>query len=325
MNTLLHIRRATSDDFDQIMSIYRIAQDYMIASGNSCQWGHTYPAPELIRSDIEAGVSYVLCDAEGVHGVFAMFTDPEPTYSYIEGGEWLNDEPYITIHRVASDGTRHGIVRCVMDYAKSLSDNIRIDTHADNATMQAQIEKNGFSKCGTIYVRDRSPRTAYHWTRTKIACVRSGGQSGVDRAALETAKKYGIRICGWCPQGGWAEDFPEPPGVMALYTQLRETASREPEERTVRNVQDADATLIIRPGGADSAGTDLTEKTAEELGKPCMVIGSEGDISGAVEWLRSLPDGLDLNVAGPRESEWPIAYGTACRYLSMILEDVLGE
>lgn len=160
----MEIKKATPADHDRIMEIYRIAQDYMIQSGNPDQWGHFYPQSELIKKDIREGVCYLLCDEEGLHAVFAMFTDPEPTYSFIEKGEWLNNEPYITIHRVASDGSRHGVIKCVMDYAKSLSENIRIDTHAQNATMQHQLEKNGFKRCGIIYLESGAQRIAYHWT-----------------------------------------------------------------------------------------------------------------------------------------------------------------
>ncbi len=160
----MNIRTAAPADYDRIMEIYRIAQDYMIESGNPNQWGHFYPEPELIAADISEGACRVLCDEEGIHGVFAMFTEPDPTYAYIEGGAWLNDAPYITIHRVASGGERRGVVRCVMDYAKTLADNIRIDTHAQNTTMQRQLEKNGFAKCGTIYLENGDSRTAYQWT-----------------------------------------------------------------------------------------------------------------------------------------------------------------
>ena len=160
----MNIRKAFPTNHDRIMEIYHIAQDYMIQSGNPDQWGYFYPQPELIEKDISDGVCHILFDEEGIHAVFAMFADPEPTYSYIEDGEWLNDEPYITIHRVASDGSRHGVIKCVMDYAKRLSENIRIDTHAQNATMQRQLEKNGFKKCGTIYLKNGSSRIAYQWT-----------------------------------------------------------------------------------------------------------------------------------------------------------------
>ena len=57
----------------------------------------------------------------------------------------------------------------------------------------------------------------------KIRRIRTGGQTGVDRAALDTARKYGIEICGWCPKGGWAEDYPEAPGIKEMYPELQET------------------------------------------------------------------------------------------------------
>ena len=164
---MLYIREATTGDFERIMAIYGSAQKFMIRSGNPKQWGRFYPQPELIKSDIQKGVCRVICDDTGIHGVFAMFDGADPTYSRIEGGGWLNDDPYVTIHRIAGDGQVHGLFRCAADHCKSIASNIRIDTHADNITMQRQIEKNGFIKCGTIYVADGSPRTAYHWTSSK--------------------------------------------------------------------------------------------------------------------------------------------------------------
>ena len=161
----MHIRKAVIDDLDVIMEIYRTAQDFMIESGNPNQWGRSYPDEDLIRSDIDNEVCHLVCDDESVHGVFALFEGTEPTYQHIEDGQWLNDEPYVTVHRIASDGKAHGIFRCAVDYCKSISDNIRIDTHKNNLVMQKQIERNGFKKCGTVYVRDGSARIAYHWSR----------------------------------------------------------------------------------------------------------------------------------------------------------------
>lgn len=160
----MHIRKARIDDLSVIMSIYRIAQDFMIESGNPNQWGHSYPSENLIREDIDNEVCHLIYDNGGIHGVFALFDNVEPSYQYIENGQWLNDEPYITVHRIASDGKVHGIFKCAMDYCKRISNNIRIDTHENNIIMQKQIEKNDFQKCGTIYVR-KSPRVAYHWSR----------------------------------------------------------------------------------------------------------------------------------------------------------------
>ena len=156
------IRRAGPGDAGRIMEIYRTAQDAMIRNGNPTQWGHFYPTRELVDSDIASGISYVL-ETDRVHAVFVLISGEEPTYGYIENGAWRNDGPYLTVHRVASDGTLRGVVSDVLDFCKTLSGNIRIDTHHNNHIMQHQIEKNGFVSCGTIYVEDGSPRIAYQW------------------------------------------------------------------------------------------------------------------------------------------------------------------
>lgn len=166
--TRLFVRKSEEKDIPRIMEIYGIAQEYMIAHGNPSQWGHFYPKEELIREDIRQGISYVVCEEEEIHGVFALCGGEDPTYLKIYEGSWLNDEPYLTIHRTASDGRVHGVVRCVSEFAKGLSDNVRIDTHHNNKTMQSQVLKAGFTPCGIIYVDDGSPRIAYHWKRGEV-------------------------------------------------------------------------------------------------------------------------------------------------------------
>lgn len=151
-----------------IMKVYHYAQDMMIETGNASQWRHTYPTEDIIKADIDSGICHVICDdADEVHAVFAILTGGEKDYDVIENGSWLNDNPYIAVHRVASDGKMHGVVTKIMDYCKELSSDIRIDTHNDNKIMQGQIERNGFVKCGVIYVRDGSPRIAYHWNKSR--------------------------------------------------------------------------------------------------------------------------------------------------------------
>src|ERR1700726_1211464 len=68
--------------------------------------------------------------------------------------------------------------------------------------------------------------------------IRSGGQTGVDRAALDAAVLTGRPYEGWCPKGGWAEDFLHPPGLLTIYPHLIETPSESPEQRTDWNVRD---------------------------------------------------------------------------------------
>ncbi|HEY8504160.1 MAG TPA: putative molybdenum carrier protein, partial [Gemmataceae bacterium] len=103
--------------------------------------------------------------------------------------------------------------------------------------------------------------------------LRSGGQTGVDRAALDFALERGIPYGGWCPRGGRAEDIPEPPGLLARYPQLTETPSAQPEQRTAWNVRDSHATLILTCGNAASPGTEWTRTCAKSIFlKPCCVV-----------------------------------------------------
>lgn len=161
-----------------------------------------------------------------------------------------------------------------------------------------------------------------------IGRVVSGGQTGVDRAALDAAIAHGLPYGGWCPRGGWAEDLEEPPGLLARYPALRATPAAEPEQRTRWNVRDSDATLILLPGGRPRAasGTALTIATAEELGRPLMVVDLDGAGAGehAATMLAELPPGGVLHIAGPRESGAPGIYRTARELLAGLLGSLGG-
>lgn len=155
----------------------------------------------------------------------------------------------------------------------------------------------------------------------KIRRIRTGGQTGVDRAALDTARKYGIEICGWCPNGGWAEDYPSAPGLLKDYPELQETPSEETTQRTLWNIRDADAILTIIPeGSAESSGTEVGVQEAVRLQKPMYTAQGMEDIPQIVSWMESLPDELDLAVGGPRASESPSAYEIAAGIVTAILE-----
>lgn len=159
----MEIRLAEGGDMEAISAVYETARQYMRRSGNPTQWGTGYPPEEMLREDIDAGRLFV-CTKDGkIHGVFAFIIGADPTYGYIEGA-WNNDMPYGTIHRVASDGTLRGVFRCCFDFCLRTIGNIRIDTHKNNLTMQHVLKKNGFERCGVIYVEDGSPRIAYQYT-----------------------------------------------------------------------------------------------------------------------------------------------------------------
>ena len=157
----------------------------------------------------------------------------------------------------------------------------------------------------------------------KIKCIRSGGQTGVDRAALDTARKYGIEICGWCPKGGWAEDYASPPGLLAEYPELKETPSAGTSQRTRWNMRDADAILTIMPeSSAESKGTQVGLDEGVLLQKPMYTARGLEDIPGILAWLSTRPDDLDLCIGGPRASECPEAYQMTVEILSDVLEEL---
>ena len=156
--------------------------------------------------------------------------------------------------------------------------------------------------------------------------VVSGGQSGVDRAALDAALGAGIPYAGWCPKGGWAEDMPQPPGVLALYPDLRETPEASPGQRTEWNVRDADALMALTAGAglAVSEGSALALRYAERLGKPHIVI--DLDAPDALAQARSFLGeraGGSLCVGGPRESEAPGIYKSARAFLTALFDQTI--
>jgi len=154
--------------------------------------------------------------------------------------------------------------------------------------------------------------------------IRSGGQSGVDRAALDVAREKGLPAGGWCPAGRAAED-----GPIAGDYPLRETPSPDPAQRTAWNVRDADATLVLSRE-APRGGTALAMAEAERRGRPLLAVRlSEGDEGRAVEeravaqvraWL-ARHRVRELNVAGPRESEEPGIGGRAAGFLRHLLAE----
>ncbi len=159
----MEIRKSTTEDTKQIMAIFETAKVYMIAHGNKTQWGKGYPDEEILKTDIDAGNSYVIVDNGMIVGTFSFIIGEETTYQIIKNGKWTDNRLYGTIHRLASNGTKKGIARACFEYCIEQIDYIRIDTHKDNISMQTAIERFGFRKCGNIYVRDGAERIAYDY------------------------------------------------------------------------------------------------------------------------------------------------------------------
>lgn len=145
---------------------------------------------------------------------------------------------------------------------------------------------------------------------TRPGKVVSGGQTGVDRAALDVAAELSLPRGGWCPRGRYAEDGP----ISDIYS-LKETPSPATAQRTEWNVRDADGTLVLTEG-EPSGGTAATVRFARKHGKPCLVLDLKEDADpGAVgRWIAEHGIAV-LNVAGPRESKCPGIYRRAAAFL----------
>lgn len=145
--------------------------------------------------------------------------------------------------------------------------------------------------------------------------VVSGGQTGVDRAALDAARALGLPRGGWCPRGRWAED-----GEIPASYPLDETPKTELAQRTEWNVRDSDATLVLVWERPLSGGSLLTAELAQSYRRPLRVVelGAAPDPALLAPWLAE-HGARTLNVAGPRASEAPALAADARRYLEQAL------
>ncbi len=143
-----------------------------------------------------------------------------------------------------------------------------------------------------------------------IEHIVSGGQTGVDRAALDVALLLGISCGGWCPRGRKAED-----GTISRCYPLQETGSGRYRERTAANVVASDGTLVLFQGRL-TGGTALTVRIAERAPRPYFLVDLSKPASPneTLTWIRN--HGIRvLNVAGSRESQEPGIYLDARRWL----------
>ena len=160
----MKIRKATLDDIDSLIKLYEHARQEMIKNNNPLQWGNTEPSTDKLISRIKDGNHYIV-EKDGVFcGAFSAITGRDPTYTHIVG-KWLNDNPYITIHTIASNNKEKGVLKAAIDFGFTLENTVRIDTHENNAIMKYLLEKYGFTYCGVIYLENSEPRHAYMKTK----------------------------------------------------------------------------------------------------------------------------------------------------------------
>jgi len=159
----MEITKADLSDIKEILDIYSDARAFMRAAGNMEQWSGGYPSEDTVREDISLERLYVCRDNGSILCVFCYFEGIDPTYVNIYEGEWLNSLPYGVIHRIAAAANSHGrnIAGYCFEYCFSRCGNLKIDTHRDNIPMQKALAKNGFERCGIIYLANGDERIAF--------------------------------------------------------------------------------------------------------------------------------------------------------------------
>ena len=163
----MELRRTTEQDIARVMEIIRAGQQYF-RQANIYQWVNNYPNEDIIKEDISKDYSYVLVHEGKIVATAAVAFDGEPTYEKIYEGNWLTNEEYAVIHRiaVAEELKGQGVAGVLLKKVEELCQerqvrSIKIDTHEDNKSMQRLMEKNGFIYCGIIYLESGSKRIAF--------------------------------------------------------------------------------------------------------------------------------------------------------------------
>ena len=161
----MEIRRSTMDDLPVMLKIYERARAFMAEAGNPRQWAmNGWPPESLRRQDIADGNSYVAEeDGEIVATFFYKYGEnAEPGYEAIEDGEWIGENTYGVMHRMAVSGTVKGAGKRCLEWVYGQCGHVRGDTHPDNKPMQGVFKKLGYTYCGIIHVvEDNDPRYAY--------------------------------------------------------------------------------------------------------------------------------------------------------------------
>lgn len=163
----MEFRKSVKSDTKEIMNIIKEAQSYFKEKKIN-QWQDGYPNEESIINDIEGGESYVLLVDNRIIATAYLSFKGESDYDVIYEGEWIGKGDYAVVHRVAvlNEMKGHGVAGELFKNIEGVClenniNNIKIDTHRENKSMQRFLNKNGFEYCGIVYLKDGAERIAF--------------------------------------------------------------------------------------------------------------------------------------------------------------------
>ena len=156
------LTKANINDLDEVYGVIEIGRKH-IATFNIDQWQDGDPSYETIKENILKNEVHILKDEDEIVGCFVK-QEYDPQYEYIEG-KWLDDSKYVVIHRMAVKYYNRGLGTYIFNELKKEYNHIRIDTHEGNKDMNCCLVKNGFTLCGTIYLKNGHSRNAYEYIK----------------------------------------------------------------------------------------------------------------------------------------------------------------
>jgi len=157
----MNIIKAKIENIDDICNIIEIARKH-IATFNIDQWQDGHPNKDMIIKDIENGNGRIVLENDEIIAYFALLNDD---YYYNQYNIWLNDKPYIAIHRMAAKYQDKGIGTYIFKQLQKEYDHIKIDTHIGNISMNKCLLKNGFINHGNIEIANGMHREAYEYVK----------------------------------------------------------------------------------------------------------------------------------------------------------------
>lgn len=166
----MEFRKAVEEDVNSIMDIIKQAQEHFREKGIS-QWQNNYPNIETVKKDVSDRNGYVLLNDNNVIGTVVVTFDGEKNYESIYKGQWISNNQFAVIHRIAVDTNYKGLglASIIIKNIEEICSNngvhsIKVDTHKENLAMQKLLQKNRFQYCGIIYLEDNSERIAFEKT-----------------------------------------------------------------------------------------------------------------------------------------------------------------
>lgn len=168
----MKIRKATIEDLPVLLDIFAYGRQLQRRLGNSHQWQNGHPKREVLEQDLRSGNSYVCVVNEHtatdlpegtILATFYVHQGENPVFGSDQDEVWLNEDPYVTVHRMCSNGKVKGACQFCINWVTEQFDNVRIFTHEINQPMVHIVQKYGFQYCGEIYPYDAEPRKAFQY------------------------------------------------------------------------------------------------------------------------------------------------------------------